>query len=244
MSQMMRSVWIGVAVLMSTQAHAWFTPEGQDEVMKLTPNLEQGRRLYETCAICHTPLGWGTPDGRYPEIAGQHPNVIVKQLADIRIGNRDNPTMYPFTLPNVLPTAQAVADIAAYISQLPMNPNNEVGPGHDLAYGEMLYKENCAECHGDTGEGNNKEFYPRIHGQTYHYLLRQMQWIKIGKRRNADKTMVDQIHKFSGRDIQAVVDYTSRLRPPKEMLAEQPEWRNPDFPVDFRTPPLPFQFAR
>jgi cytochrome c553 len=241
---MMRRVCVlGIIGLMSMQAHAWVSPEGQEQIMQLTPNLEQGRRLYETCAICHTPLGWGTPDGRYPEIAGQHPNVIVKQLADIRKGNRDNPTMYPFTLPNVLPTPQAVADIAAYISTLPMNPRNEVGPGHDLAYGEKLYKENCAECHGDNGEGNNEEFYPRIHGQTYNYLLRQMQWIKIGKRRNADKTMVDQIHNFSGRDIHAVVDYTSRLRPPKELLAEQPEWRNPDFPSDFRTPPPPFQFA-
>jgi cytochrome c553 len=203
-----------------SSVHAWTMTGDQEEAMTLTPNLENGRVLYETCAICHTPTGWGTPDGRYPEIAGQHFNVIIKQMADIRNGNRDNPTMYPFTLDNILPDNQALADVAGYISQLPMNPRNATGPGHDLAHGEALYKEYCVKCHGDNGEGDNDDFYPRIHGQTYQYLLRQMFWIKNGKRRNADPTMVEQIKGFTARDIYAVIDYSSRLHPPPEDLAK------------------------
>ncbi|MCG8082181.1 MAG: cytochrome C, partial [Candidatus Thiodiazotropha taylori] len=38
-----------------------------------------------------------------------------------------------------------------------------------------------------------------------------------------------QIHGFTHRDIRAVLDYVSRIKPPKEKLAE-PGWRNPDFP--------------
>ena len=35
-------------------------------------------------------------DGTFPQLAGQHTTVLIKQMADIRAGERDNPTMYPF----------------------------------------------------------------------------------------------------------------------------------------------------
>ena len=61
-----------------------------EQALALTPNLENGRRVYLTCAVCHRPEGWGTLDGTYPQVAGQLPEVIIKQLADIRARNRDN----------------------------------------------------------------------------------------------------------------------------------------------------------
>jgi cytochrome c553 len=198
--------------MLASPAFAW--DEEREEAMSLRPNPANGRRVYEACAICHTPMGWGMQHGRYPQISGQHPNVTIKQLTDIRQGNRDNPTMYPFAQVSTLGGTQSI------------------GPGADLAHGEKLYKEHCKKCHGANGEGNNKEFQPRIQGQHYEYLLRQFYWIKNGQRRNADQTMVKQIKGFTDRDIVAVVDYTSRLRPPKELTAP-PNWRNPDFPPDF-----------
>ena len=80
------------------------------EALALTPNLENGRRLYQTCAVCHRPEGWGKVDGYYPQIAGQIHKVLIKQLEDIRGRHRDNPTMYPFTLRSVLGGAQEIAD--------------------------------------------------------------------------------------------------------------------------------------
>lgn len=224
---------------LATPAIAW--DEEVEEAMSLKPNLANGRRVYEACAICHTPMGWGMQRGRYPQISGQHPNVTIKQLTDIRLGNRDNPTMYPFAQMSTLGGTQNIADVAAYISKLKMNPYNSIGPGADLAHGEKLYQEHCKKCHGANGEGKNKELQPRIQGQHYDYLLRQFYWIKNGQRRNADQTMVKQIKGFTDRDIVAVVDYTSRLRPPKEMVAP-PNWRNPDFPPDFtHIPEIPPQ---
>ena len=200
----------------------------QDEALTLTPDLKNGRDVYEVCSACHQINGWGLTDGTFPQISGQHPKVAIKQLADIRALNRDNPTMYPFALPQEIGGAQAIADVAAYIAQLPMNPENGVGPGDDLAHGEQLYKDNCVRCHGETGEGNDEKFYPRIHGQHYSYLKRQYEWIRTGKRRNANPDMVKQIENFSEKDEIAVLDYVSRLKPPKEMVAE-PGWENPDF---------------
>ncbi|MDF1618926.1 c-type cytochrome [Pseudothioclava nitratireducens] len=200
----------------------------QDEALHLTPDHENGIEVYEVCSACHQLNGWGLDDGTFPQIAGQHYTVIIKQLADIRALNRDNPTMYPFALPSEIGGSQSIADVAEYISNLPMNPNNGVGAGDDLEHGAQLYKDNCVRCHGENGEGDNDKFYPRIHGQHYNYLVRQYQWIKEGKRRNANPDMVQQIQTFTERDTLAVLDYVSRLKPPAEMVAD-PDWVNPDY---------------
>jgi cytochrome c553 len=200
-----------------------------EEALHLSPNIENGRRVFKTCAVCHLPEGWGTPGGCYPQIAGQLPTVTIKQLADIRARNRDNPTMRPFTSPQLLGGVQEIADVAAYISSLPMNPQNSVGPGNDLAHGEKLFREECVDCHGENGEGDNQEHIPRIQGQHFPYLVRQFEWIRSGNRRNADEQMLKQIKRFTRRDVWAVMDYVSRLRPTTAELA-QPGWRNPDYP--------------
>jgi cytochrome c553 len=200
-----------------------------EEALHLTPDLESGKRIYQICAVCHTPEGWGTENGYYPQIAGQLPDVTIKQLADIRARNRDNPTMYPFTSPRLLGGVQQIADVSAYIARLPMAPHNAVGPGNDLEFGKKLYEENCVDCHGAGGEGDSKKHAPRIQGQHYSYLYRQFDWIRTGRRRNADKEMVEQIRRFTPREEAAVLDYVSRLRPPTEMQAA-PGWMNPDFP--------------
>lgn len=206
-----------------------------EQALHLTPDPDNGRKVYMICTVCHRPEGWASPDGMYPQIAGQQASVLIKQLADIRARNRDNPTMRPFTSPRLLGGAQEIADVAAYIAALPMNPSNIVGPGFDLALGEKLYKEECAECHGASGEGDAGDHIPLIQGQNYFYLIRQFDWIRSGKRRNADKKMVRQIQRFTPREEYAVLDYVSRIRPPAEKLAP-PGWQNPDFPDFVRSP--------
>jgi len=199
-----------------------------EKALGLTPDIANGGKVYQICAVCHRPEGWGSLDGVYPQIAGQHAGVTIKQLADIRARNRDNPIMYPFAVPGTLGGAQEIADVAAYIAALPMNPHNGVGPGVDLAYGKQLYLTNCAECHGDRGDGNPAALVSRIQGQNYLYMVRQFDWIRSGKRRNSDPKMVEQIMGFGPREVSAVIDYASRLRPPQDKLA-QSGWKNPDF---------------
>lgn len=223
-----------LALCGGTAAQAGWNEGGgeQDEALHLEPNLEHGIEVYEVCSACHMPEGWGTEDGTFPQLAGQHPKVLIKQLADIRALNRDNPTMYPFALPSEIGGPQSIADVATYIAKLPMNPENGVGPWDEntleFMKGRNLYKENCVRCHGERGEGDNDKYYPLIQGQHYKYLLRQFEWIRDGKRRNANPDMVKQIQGFSDDDMKHVLNYVSRLKPPEEKLAE-PGWLNPDF---------------
>lgn len=222
---------MGIAGIATSGATlAWNEGGGeQEEAMNLTPNRDNGRDVYEVCAACHLTEGWGTEDGTFPQLAGQHKGVLIKQLADIRARNRDNPTMYPFALPESIGDAQALADVVSYIQTIPMNPANGVGDGTDLVLGEKLYKDNCVKCHGAKGEGDAAKLYPRIQGQHYKYMLRQFEWIRDGKRRNANPDMVAQIKAFTDKDMRAVIDYVSRSKPPKEDLAPSADWLNPDF---------------
>ena len=220
----------GVAIAGGNEAQQEY-----DAALKLTPNLDNGKKVYKICAVCHEPEGWGQDSGHYPQVAGQLNTVIIKQLADIRARNRDNPTMLPFTSAALLGGVQEIADVAAYIAQLPMTTANGKGPGDDLELGKRLYEKNCTECHGDNGEGNLEDHIPAIYAQHYQYLVRQFEWIKSGRRRNADSKMVKQIRGFHHKDVLAVMDYVSRLQPPAIKVAA-PDWRNPDFPNYARKP--------
>lgn len=191
----------------------------REEAALLTPDPDNGRIVYEGCAVCHMPEGWGTPNGAYPQIAGQHHTVTIKQLADIRANNRDNPSMYPFAIPEEIGGAQSLADVAAYIETLKMTTATGKGDGTDLPYGESLYRDNCTECHGESGAGSAKEAYPLIQGQHYNYVLRQLKWIQNGKRRNANKDMMKIIEQFGDREFKALADYISRLQPDEEKLS-------------------------
>lgn len=225
---------VAMALSIGGSALAWNEGGGEkDEAMELTPDPENGMDVYEVCSACHLPEGWGMDDGTFPQLAGQHRDVLIKQLADIRAGNRDNPTMYPFALPEAIGDAQALADVTAYIEKLPMSPEWGKGPWGpntpEYKKGEKLYADNCVKCHGPDGMGDKETYYPRINGQHYKYMLRQFEWIRDGKRRNANPDMVAQIKGFSDDDMKQVINYVSQHPVPPDQLAKSKDWKNPDF---------------
>ena len=216
-----------VIFLLPAQADAPLDDE-LSKAMKLTPNVENGKKVFKLCLACHGINSWGLKDGTFPQLAGQHKSVIIKQIADIRAGNRDNPFMYPIAKESVMGGPQAIADVAAYIDTLPMTPDPGHGKGDKLKKAEKLFYRKCAECHGADAGGDPVRYYPRIQGQHYEYLLRQIKWMREGKRKNANPVMLKRIKKMKIKDLELLVDYVSRMKPPKDKIAEA-GWKNPDF---------------
>jgi cytochrome c553 len=180
------------------------------EALKLKGDPARGRVAYEVCQGCHKPDGSGLADGAYPQLAGQHATVLIKQMGDIRVGRRDNPKMYPFAGKHMI-NVQEIADIATYLQQLPIPKDNGRGPGTELARGGELYRKDCVTCHGDRGDGDARKFYPVLAGQHYLYMVRQVKEIRDAKRRNANPRMVKAVKGYSDADVEAVSDYLSRL---------------------------------
>lgn len=182
----------------------------KSEALALKGDSARGEATFVICQGCHRVGALGRSDGSYPRLAGQHATVLIKQLTDVRSGRRSNPKMLPFADHQSL-SVQEISDIAAFLQQLPVPADQGLGDGSDLSNGAKLYEKDCAICHGTRGEGRAAQFYPRLSGQHYRYLLRESHLIRTGDRRNANPEMTAAIRNYTDAELAAVADYISRL---------------------------------
>ena len=181
----------------------------------LEPDLVHGRELFQTCAACHGPDGRGTADGDVPAIAGQHGSVLLKQLTDFRHDQRWNERMQHFTDRHHLADAQDLTDVAAYVASLRRFPATAtgIGDGTALKQGASVYFRKCEQCHGPLGQGDLLLARPRLSGQHYGYLLRQLQETAADKRPGMDRAHVDMLQDVTPAELRGVSDYLSRVSP-------------------------------
>jgi cytochrome c553 len=183
--------------------------------LALTPDLEHGKQLFDTCAACHGAEGLGTRDGSVPAIAGQHVSVLVKQLVDFRHDRRWDERMQNFSSTHHLQGAQDLLDVASYAQSLHRWPPLEggTGDGKSLQRGANEYFVQCESCHGPLGEGELRRMRPRLAGQHYEYLMRELEQTAAGERPGMDAEHVKRIRKLSLEERQGIADYLSRLSP-------------------------------
>ena len=207
------SLWPALAL---AQATVWNEIKGELKIaLETKGDPTRGAASFEQCQGCHRKDASGRVSGAYPRLSGQHATVLMKQIADIRAGRRVNPKMEPFIDDHVL-TPYEIADLAVYLQALPISPENGKGPGAALAKGKQLYDKDCAQCHGVQGEGDAAKFYPMVAAQHYRYLLREVQFIRDGDRRNANPDIVSVIKPYTILEMEAVADYISHFAPPKK----------------------------
>jgi cytochrome c553 len=184
------------------------------EALKLKPNHEHGRVLYGTCSACHQPDGAGVADGDIPSIAGQHYEVILKELVDFRDTERIDMRMQAFSARHHLEGPQDLADVAFYMSRLPRQWTKQYGSGEHTAIGMQAYARACASCHGATGDGNNELRMPRVAGQHYRYLVKQIDMMIGGARFNVSWDHSKLLESLTDEEITGVADYLARQQPP------------------------------
>jgi cytochrome c553 len=78
----------------------------------------------------------------------------------------------------------------------------------DATKGATLYKQ-CILCHGDKGDGNPAQKAPRISGQYDWYIIKQLEDIKAGKRKNP--IMNPFLSKLTPQDFKDLAAYISKL---------------------------------
>lgn len=208
---------IALLLMLSTATQAVPTARrAYDEAIARNPDIVKGAKLFERCAACHGRDGTGSPDRFIPAIAGQHWQVLTKQILDYRYFRRWDTRMAGAISSEHLHGPQDIADVVAYVNSLQprsaASSGTGVGPGDRLGPGGDLYARRCASCHGNAAQGNGPEGYPRLAGQQYRFLVRQMQEAPSG-RRPFSREHVKLLKKLDEADIRGVADHLSRIEP-------------------------------
>jgi cytochrome c553 len=181
------------------------------ETLQASADGAHGGQLFGICAECHGAHGEGNASGWPPQIAGQNARVIAKELVDFRTGLRWYDPMERIAGRHVLQGTQDIADVAAYVAALPPPSDTTPGPGRSLRQGARLYAQRCEWCHGARGEGNDERFVPRVAGQQYQYLLRQLQDAREGRRPSMQAQHPRLIASSSMDELAGLADYMARL---------------------------------
>jgi cytochrome c oxidase subunit 2 len=146
----------------------------------------KGKAAYAVCAACHGANGMGNKALNAPQIAGQEPWYLERQLNNFKGGIRGaNPKdtygmqMRPMAL--TLANDQAVSDMAAFLSSMPVSKSSESSVKGDVAAGKTAYMI-CQTCHGPKGGGNRALNSPDLTGLQDWYIVRQLKNFKAGIR--------------------------------------------------------------
>jgi cytochrome c553 len=175
------------------------------------PANSSGSRLYAPCVVCHQPNAWGSPDGAIPNLAGQQRRYLEKQLAVFRSGAREDTAMQVVAAHPTFSDQHNIVALASYLSGLVANPNPMIGSGEHLRVGQELFAHICAACHGADGRGEAGNRVPRIAGQHYPYLRRQIEAAAGLHKDLAPPEMTGALRGMRPQEKDALADYISRF---------------------------------
>jgi cytochrome c553 len=143
-------------------------------------SIGRGATLALRCTMCHGARGMSRADT--PNLAGQYPSAIYKELADFKSGARTSAVMMPLmaTLSD-----RDMRDLAAYYAYLPRvydERASDAGVPRIVADGAPMRNiAPCGACHGELG---SKIGAPWLEGQPVTYLRAQLDAFANGTRRN------------------------------------------------------------
>lgn len=179
-------------------------------------DADAGKEKAATCAACHGPDG-NSLVAMFPKIAGQGAPYIVKQLMDIRDGERSVPEMIPFVTGV---SDEDFEDMAAYYTSQTITAGAADEKLVDL--GERIYRSGneekgipaCMGCHGPQGNGVALAKYPALAGQFAEYTEAQLTDFSMGERTNDGdaRIMRDIAERMHTKEIEAVASYIQGLR--------------------------------
>jgi cytochrome c553 len=160
----------------------------------------------QTCFACHGQDGNST-NPMYPTLAGQNSRYIYLQLKDFKEGRRKDPQMTPMAEPLSRDDMLALADFFAKQKQAPGGFKADAAK---VAAGRKKSEEVlCPMCHLGEFVGQNE--IPRVAGQKYEYIRKQLEDFKAKRRTNDAGNMTSVAGTLSDADIENLAQYIANL---------------------------------
>ncbi len=141
----------------------------------------RGATLALNCTMCHGAQGMSSSEA--PNLAGQYPEVLMKQLHDYKSGKRTNPFMQAISQ---TVSEEGISDLAAYYAYLPKartapTTYDESLPGLVRVGAPLRNIAPCISCHGGVDQ---KLGTPWLEGMPKPYVVAQLQAFRAGTRHN------------------------------------------------------------
>jgi cytochrome c553 len=171
-------------------------------------NPEAGKQKALACAACHGPDGNAPAGQTFPDLAGQTARYLYLQLKDFKEGRRKDPLMSPMAA-NL--SRDDMFDLSAYFSRQKHLPSEFKVDAAKAAEGKKVADAAlCTMCHLGGFSGQNE--IPRVAGQEYPYIVKQLTDFRAKNRTNDAGNMTSVLRGLSDEQIDALAQYVTGLR--------------------------------
>ena len=158
------------------------------------------------CVACHGPAG-KSADPMYPILAGQTSRYLYLQLRDFQEGRRSDPLMSPLAKDL---TRDEMRELSDYFAKQKPPPQTFKVDAAKAKLGRAKADETlCTMCHLGGCLGQNE--IPRVAGQHYAYVVKQLTDFKARKRTNDAGNMTSVANTLSAQDIDNLAHYLTGL---------------------------------
>ena len=165
-----------------------------------------GAQKSASCSVCHG-IDGNSPSGVYPNLAGQTPQYLFKQIKDFKEGRRQNAIMG--TMIASL-SEEDMRDLADFFSSQQPNTTPYQLDATKIAEGKKLTEDaKCTTCHLRSFKGAAE--IPRVARQQYAYTVKQLKDFRDGRRTNDNGLMGAITKDLTDEQITSLARYVGSL---------------------------------
>ena len=169
-------------------------------------DIDAGKKKSEACIACHGANG-NSVVSMFPVLAGQNARYLYLQLKDYKSGARQNAMMSPIA---ATLSKEDMQDLAAYFAdQKPKGIAFAADPERVKLGFAKSQEVLCSMCHLGGMKGQNE--IPKLSGQHYDYIFKQLMDFKSRERHNDAGNMTAVAKTLSDEDIVNLSHYISDI---------------------------------